>query len=96
MTAMDVFLSLNATGDGTASDTEMLGIFNSTYPRETRMPYQGAWPIDLWALEATAFCEGPNLWWGHEALCACGREAGASYKQRYFCARCLGEAVKSR
>ena len=59
-------------------------VFDKTYPTDTRMPFQGAWPIDFWALEATAFAN-PEMWWGHDVACKCGAEPAMSYKGEYLC-----------
>ena len=71
-------------------------VFRETYPliaedgEPARMPFQGAWPIDFWHLEATAFCDPPSgLWWDDRAVCACGKEAQMFYQGQYFCRTCF-------
>ena len=69
--------------------------FDATYPvidkatgEPARMPFQGAWPIDFWALENTAFMENPHLWWPGEPECAvegCHGEAAVSCNGVYLC-----------
>jgi hypothetical protein len=71
-----------------SADEDFKTVFDKNYPIETRMPYQGAWPIDFWALEETAFTKNPELWWGHETACACGNEPAMSYREIYYCKKC--------
>lgn len=77
--------------------SDFLALFKSTYPTDCRMPFQGAWPIDLWALEETAFTYvlAPaggfefTLWWRHDVKCSCGNEPEMSYQGVYYCRKCF-------
>ena len=69
-------------------------LFHETYPiidkdgEPLRMPFQGAWPIDLWKLEAT-ISEHPELWWGLDLSCeispGCQGEVAGSYLGKHRC-----------
>lgn len=74
-------------------DDSFKAVFDKTYPlmvdgEPLRMPFQGAWPIDFWQLENTAFMENPHLWWPGEPECAfegCHGEAALSCNGVYLC-----------
>jgi hypothetical protein len=69
-------------------EEDMRLTFKETYPEGCAMPFQGAWPIDIWALEAT-ISDHPELWWKEGLECACGNEAAMSYMGKYLCHNCF-------